>query len=684
MIAPVGRRLQQLLVVSAVLCAALAITTATPTVEAAAQDGGLLVEVTASQPLNPVPGGTLTVTGTVTNRSEAEISDLQALLRASSSPLVSRSAVTAVTDAPPARSGVAVEASLTPVAPRLAPGASAPFRVTAQTDDLPIGGNGVYVVYVEVRSSAGPVRAAFPMTWFPDPGAIQASRIAVMTPVRAAVDLTARNTLQSTQLLASMSPGGALRELAATGAAAAAGGIPMTWLIDPAVSEAADKLASATASFPASVADPAEAQQDVEAWLQLVSQGSSAAASLTYLTPYAEVDGTGVVDADLPDLLAQSVTAGSAAGTASLPVRNGLIYPAPEGTDLDTLSRYADAGISTIIASEAAMPPDQRLTYTPSGVADLTLGDGRTLTALVPDARLAADLQRPATTPAEAFRLQSTVLAQAAMITLELPVSSRTVLMLPASDATIPSELYTAILTALSQAPYTDIVGLSALLDPETARVDRSLRVAEDVTPALGTAYLAPVPDLQRRLDAFSRVTVDPLAFAADYQAAILRSTSANWRTDLVAGRSLMTSIDVDLTAEEGKVTTVSTGTVTFAGSQGTLPLTVSNGLQQAVEVGILLRADPEVRMSAAPSDLVRVDAGKRVSVEIPVEVYGSGPLPVAVILTDAAGAPFIETDSLTIRTTGGSLVAAAIAGVAGVALLVLVVWRFRRKGADQ
>jgi hypothetical protein len=270
------------------------------------------------------------------------------------------------------------------------------------------------------------------------------------------------------------------------------------------------------------------------------------------------------------------------------------------------------------------------------------------------------------------------------MITLELPVSSRTVLMLPANDATIPSGLYTAILTALSQAPYTDIVGLPALLDPDTARVDRSLRVAEDGTPALGTDYLAPIPGLEQRLDAFSRVTVDPLAFASDYQAAILRSTSANWRTELVAGSALVTSIDVDLTAEEGKVTTVSTGTVTFAGSQGTLPLTVSNGLDQAVEVGILLRSDPEVRMSAVPSDLVRVEAGKRVSVEIPVEVYGSGPLPVAVILTDAEGAPFIETDTLTIRTTDGSLVAAVIAGVAGVALLILVMWRFRRKGADQ
>ena len=91
-------------------------------------------------------------------------------------------------------------------------------------------------------------------------------------------------------------------------------------------------------------------------------------------------------------------------------------------------------------------------------------------------------------------------------------------------------------------------------------------------------------------------------------------------------GERLLTTIDSELAPEEGKVTTVSTGSVTFSGNSGQLPLTISNGLDQAVEVGVLLQADPSVRLSFTPPGLVIVDAGKRASIEVSVEVYGTGP----------------------------------------------------------
>lgn len=643
----------------------------------------LLVEVTAATPLNPVRDGTITVQGLVSNTSDRVVRDLEALFRVSGEPLSNRSEVVAVTDLTTARRGTAVESTLTPVAAELAPGASQPITVTAPMSALPVGRNGVYAFFLEVRSSVGRYSTAFPLPWFPAPDTLDPSRIVVMNPIRAAVDLTATGALQTQSLPDSIAPGGSLYALASAGAAAASAGVPITWLIDPAVTAAAAELASGEASFPAD-GDPAEQQAQVRTWLERVDSGASAPSSLAYITPYAEVDAAAVLSADQPSLLQESIRTAPQAAAASIPVRNGILAAPPQGNAGNgTLQAYAADGVDKAVLSEAVLPPVEALTYTPSGVAAVPLDDGGQTTALIPDSGLQRALQRPAATPAERFRLQAGVLAEAAMITLELPVSARTVVLLPTTGSTIPADVYAGVLTALNEAPYIRLVGLPELLSPQVPRVARSLQPVVAEPPPLSQTYLSPVPPIDQRLDAFATVTVEPPAFEPDYQAALLRAASANWRQATDRGSALLASIDLDLAAQEQKVTTVSTGSVTFTGNAGTLPLTISNDLEQAVDVGVVLQADPAVRLSYTPPGLVRVDAGRRVSIEIPVEVFGTGPLPVSVVLTDRDGRPFIITGDLVIRATGASTVAAVVVLVGAVALLILVYWRFRSRGGS-
>ena len=63
------------------------------------------------------------------------------------------------------------------------------------------------------------------------------------------------------------------------------------------------------------------------------------------------------------------------------------------------------------------------------------------------------------------------------------------------------------------------------------------------------------------------------------------------------------------------------------------------------------------------------------------MEVFGSGPLPVSVILTDREGRPFITTGDLVIQSSATSMVAALVAIIGAVAFVAMVLWRFRRKG---
>lgn len=661
------------------------LTTAAPQAMALPEAGDpLLVEVTSYAPLNPAPDGTITVQGLVANRSDRDVSDLQALLRVSGEPLSSRSEVAAVTDLNTSRRGVAVESTLTNVARTLAPEVVAQVSVTAPLSALPLGRNGVYAMFLEVRSSAGSYSTAFPMPWFPAADAVNPSRLVVLSPIRSAVDLTAGNALQSDHLLRTIQPGGGLYDIAAGGAQAAAAGVPFTWLIDPAVTAAATDIAAGQATLPGPGSSPQAAAASAAAWLQTVAAGAAAGSTLTYVTPYAEVDATAVIAAGMPDLLQQSVSGASEAATASLPIRNGLIAAPPLGnTDADTMRAYARAGVQMMVIRDAVLPPEQRLAYTPSGVSTVPLGDGAEVNAIIPDTGLAEALQRPTVTAADQFRFQAGILADMAMITLELPLSSRTVVMLPPSDADIPADAYAALLAALNQAPYARMAALPALFEPEVPRVPRRVAAVTAVPPPLSTAYLAPIPPIEQRLGAFATVTAEPLLFEQDYRAALLRSASGNWRSRPDQGSALLAAVGGELTSQEQKVTTVSTGTVTFTGATGTLPLTISNGLTQAVDVGVLLESDPAVRLNYTPPGLVRVEAGRRVSVEIPVEVFGTGPLPVSVVLTDREGRPFIATGDLIIRSTGASVAAALVTILGAVALAILVFWRFRRRGTD-
>ena len=412
-----------------------------------------------------------------------------------------------------------------------------------------------------------------------------------------------------------------------------------------------------------------------------VVDGAAADSASVSLTPFAEVDASAVIAAGQADLLNQSIARAPQAAAQILPTAAGLMAAPPGGnTTPKALGAYAASGVRQVLMGPEALPPAEPLSYTPSGIARIPTAGGEIM-AVLPDAGLAADLQRPWGTPADLFRWQQALLADVAMITLERPTTPRTVVLSPSQGEVVPVDGYAAVLTALAAAPYTRLAPLSGLSAPDVPTVQRQVDLDVDDAGRLSADYLAPIPGIQQRLAAFARVTVDPPAFTEDYDLALLRSASGQWRDDVAAGATLLSTVNEELAAEEGKVTTVSTGTVTFSGNSGSLPLTISNELDQAVEVGVLLRSDPEVRLEFVPPPLAIIDAGTRTSIEVQVSVYGSGPLPVTVILTDRNGEPFVTTGDLVIQSRATNRAAAIVTIVGGVSLAGLVLWRFVRKG---
>lgn len=135
----------------------------------------------------------------------------------------------------------------------------------------------------------------------------------------------------------------------------------------------------------------------------------------------------------------------------------------------------------------------------------------------------------------------------------------------------------------------------------------------------------------------------------------------------------MLNSIDVSLAATASMVRVVPRENVVLSGDSGSVPVTVTNDLDQPVRVGLVLTAGNSARLAAEPVAAVEIAPGKRASLEVPVRIIGGDPLDVAVQLTDPAGGPFGEPVALELRTTAYSRAALWVA-IAAASLLVLLV----------
>ncbi len=182
------------------LLAVASLLTSTPTLTALAApaverpalgDGALTIRIARLAPAIPEPGDQLTVVGTITNSSDAPVSDVSAVLRVSPTPLVNRDEIPEVLAGAGQRLGETIVGTDEAVADELAPGQSRPFEVRADVADLGLGGVGVYVTGVEARgdSGAGAVRQDMDRTflpWWPRDTAVEPLLLTTLWPLSGA------------------------------------------------------------------------------------------------------------------------------------------------------------------------------------------------------------------------------------------------------------------------------------------------------------------------------------------------------------------------------------------------------------------------------------------------------------------------------------------------------------------
>jgi hypothetical protein len=581
----------------------------------------------------------------------------------------------------PLRGVAAVPGAQRPLAD-VAPGSSVTWKITIPVTALKLKGNGVYPLQIETHGNRdGGGAAAATVTTFlpylPDAKTYQPTRVSWLWPLVDRPGRDARGAFINDTLAEEFAPGGRLADLAS-----APGALPVAWMVDPEVLEAAAALGAAHQRRSGTSVSDADPDANAAAWL------ANLRAKLTGLPvgalPYADPDAAGLSRGEDSDAIMRALSRARTVTTRLLGRESDtrVAWPTQGATDATTLAALRRVGARTVVLNGSQLPALAGLTYTPTGRARVQTSAGP-LEVLIADTGLgqifAGDLTaRGATTLA-----QQEMLADTAMITLERPNAGRAVLVAPPRRWAPAPGTTQRLLAAAAAAPWMRLSSLSSL---STMPVPPELATAAFTNPAP-----APAEELRgyqvirlRRataeLDQLQNVLASPGKLIDNYTAAALRAASTAWIPDPAGARAYVQELRDDVGADQGKVHIIGRSLVTLSSSRGTIPITIANGLSQAVRVRPVIRSLVPGRLRTSSTELLTIPGGRKKSVQIPAEATANGITRVEVALVDGAGNSFTTPIPLRVNVTNyGSVGLIVVIGGGGLLFAVAVVRNVRR-----
>jgi hypothetical protein len=220
---------------------------------------------------------------------------------------------------------------------------------------------------------------------------------------------------------------------------------------------------------------------------------------------------------------------------------------------------------------------------------------------------------------------------------------------------------------------------------PTKAQVHRSDLVYSDRDrqAELGKSYLATVRKLSQKADAAATVTETHTQLFHD---AILRLASSSWRGDSKRATAFAAQAEKAIDNRMDDVLVIDTPRA-VAGSNGQVPVSVSNSLDKAVTLRIRVTSDDTSRLGIdAPggvylSEQITILKARTRLENVPVTVpQGGGEATIAIQLLTAEGKHYGDAVHVTVRATGYTGIALVIVGAALTIMLAAVVMRILRR----
>jgi hypothetical protein len=504
-------------------------------------------------------------------------------------------------------------------------------------------------------------------------------------------------TLATSRLAGSVASGGRLSTLLGAGATWAQDD-QLTWGIDPALLSDVSVMtrqyftlgsAACTGRF-IQKASPAASE-----WLAKLR--TATAGQPAFLTPYANVDVAALSHAGLDASIGTAYRLGDTVAGQILPQTFGAssggtgdgsalkaAWPAGGLADAGVVTSLAsDGGISTVVLSSGEMSSstgyDDALGRTTSGI-------GTSVSVLLADSGITSQLGTASPSPSEAgqFAFVQDFLAQTAMISSEAPNLARSLVIAPPTDWDPSPAEAAALLSITSGTPWLRSVALSALAAQTTTLPSTPLPAKQVNRAELSATYIDHVRQVQASAALFTDLLYRPPARTVmSLEAAVAATQSAAWRGSGSPGGWLALGQLSDYLSYSGhKVQIVRSKKIFLAGTSGETPVSVRNGLGWPVQVRVVASTSLGSQLEVGPfNSLLTVEAYKTNTVRMPVRSATIGTSTVQLQLVTEDGSPLTwTTQPLSVEVTrfGRSLLI-IIGGALGI-LVLTSVFRLRRK----
>jgi hypothetical protein len=170
---------------------------------------------------------------------------------------------------------------------------------------------------------------------------------------------------------------------------------------------------------------------------------------------------------------------------------------------------------------------------------------------------------------------------------------------------------------------------------------------------------------------------------------AVAAIESSAWRgqpSGRRTARQLLHKVSTYVAVQQHQVRIIDPLRVTLGGKSGEVPVSIRNGLGQAVRVGLRVSVPSTGRVViGVPSKLITVPAGEQKTIKIPVKASEAGSTTLTLWLTSPGGTPLPgSTARVTVEATHFGTMAIVIIGIALAVFVITAIGRAIRRGTRQ
>ncbi len=647
-------------------------------------------------PSAPVKGDTLTVSGTLTNKSKETVTAAQVDLRVGPR-LYSRTSI----DTANRRRGYLPGADPSPVGgkytvkiTKLPSGISQDFTLSVPVSKLGLGDDGVYQLGVTLSGRTPHALydqvLGIKRTFLPWQSEDRDSkpRISYAWPLIAAAHLTAETGSDSQQtpvfaddeLAAEIAPGGRLEQMVSLGSQ-----LPVTWVIDPDLLASVDAM---TRDYRVKSGDTTIAgtnQNVAKQWL--ASLEAAVTEGKVIALPFGDPDLASIAHRgkNVSGTLSHLQNASEVAVTTVQTILHrkpstDFAWPVDGAIDPSIVDVATSAGAHNVISRSDSLQESGGLVYTPA--AARPIGGGTT--AVVSDARLSTAFQGDMTKAGDSTLAVQKFLALTLSLAEQDTDKDRNVVVAPQRMPTVAqAQTMARALHALDDDRWTQSQGLIQAAEakpdakattqvPRTSRYPKKLRSQE-----LPTQAFQDIKSTQASLNNFQVILTQPERVVTPFGNAVNRSMSTSWRGRPLEAQQYRDSVRTYLQGLVNEVQLISKSDVTLSGRSATIPVTVQNRLLQDVDHLVLrLKSENATRLElndggAVAEQPIQIAGGHSQSVKFDAAANINGQVQMTAQLYTEDGTPYGAEMNFTVKVS--ELTPTVLLVIAGGLLLLVL-----------